>query len=315
MKKAFSILIVVFLVLMAIVVAGSFYLLDFALSPVRPADYAGEIAKMKDDSDDMRQWLDSLQARELLRDTFIVMPDGEKHHAFFASNPDARHGQTAILVHGHQRSSLFMFPYARVYYSKMHCNVVMPDLHAHGMSEGESITMAMREGRDLLSWIDMARNTFGDSVSIVMHGVSMGAASVMNASGEELPGNVKCVVEDCGYSSVWDEFKFQLDDMYSLPPFPLLYAAQWLCKVTKGYGFHENDPVDNVAKCSLPMLFIHGDKDTYVPFYMMQTLFDAKSEPKEKWVTHSAHAESYDDQPEEYFARVAAFVGKWINVE
>ena len=64
------------------------------------------------------------------------------------------------------------------------------------------------------------------NAEIVLYGVSMGGATVMMASGEDLPGNVKAIIEDCGYSSVWDEFSYQLQALFNLPEFPLCSFLQ-----------------------------------------------------------------------------------------
>lgn len=104
---------------------------------------------------------------------------------------------------------------------------------------------------------------------MVVHGISMGAATTMMVSGEAQQPFVKCFVEDCGYTSVWDEFSFQLKDMFGLPEFPLMYTTSWLCNAKYGWNFQEASSLEQVKKCSLPMFFIHGDADTYVPTRMV----------------------------------------------
>lgn len=149
---------------------------------------------------------------------------------------------------------------------------------------------------------------------MVLHGISMGAATVMCVSGERLPDYVKCFVEDCGYTSVWDEFEHELDSQFHLPAFPLLYTTSLQCKLRYGWSFGEASPLRQVARCHKPMLFIHGDRDTYVPFAMMQRLYDAKPEPKQMWIARgSIHAMSFRDHPLEYARRVRLFVDQYIR--
>lgn len=142
----------------------------------------------------------------------------------------------------------------------------------------------------------------------------MGAATTMMVSGEEQKPYVRCFVEDCGYTSVWDQFSKELKEQFGLPAFPLLNVASVLCDWRYGWNFREASALDQVAGCRLPMMFIHGDRDGYVPTWMVYPLYEAKTGDKELWVVPgSEHAASYRDNPGEYTRRVGAFVGRWIR--
>ena len=155
---------------------------------------------------------------------------------------------------------------------------------------------------------------YGDSTSMVVHGISMGAATTMMVSGEPQPDYVKCFVEDCGYTSVWDQFSKELKAQFGLPQFPLMYTADWLCQLEYGWGFKEASALKQVARCHLPMFFIHGDKDDYVPTWMVYKLYEAKPQPKALWIVPEAdHAHSYLFNTEEYTQKVKAFVDKYIQ--
>lgn len=132
--------------------------------------------------------------------------------------------------------------------------------------------------------MNIANEIFGDSTQMVVHGISMGGATTMMVSGEKQQPYVKCFVEDCGYTSVWDEFSHELKSSFHLPAFPLMYTTSWLCEKKYGWNFKEASSLKQVEKCELPMLFIHGDKDTYVPTWMVYPLYEAKPEPKELWI-------------------------------
>ena len=210
-----------------------------------------------------------------------------------------------------------MLHIARIYNKEMHYNVVLPDLHGHGLSQGDDIQMGWFDRLDVLKWIDLAPNMFAtvaDSMRLVVHGISMGAATTMCVSGERTPDYVKCFVEDCGYTSAWDEFAHELRGRFSLPEFPLLYTASWLTQAKYGWSFKEASPLKQVAKCKKPMLFIHGDKDTFVPTWMVYPLYEAKPQPKQLWIAPgSEHAFAYRDHREEYIKKVEAFVGKYCK--
>ncbi|MDE7123091.1 MAG: alpha/beta hydrolase, partial [Alistipes sp.] len=142
------------------------------------------------------------------------------------------------------------------------------------------------------------------------------AATTMMVSGEEQRPYVRCFVEDCGYTSVRDEFRKELRDQFSLPAFPLLPVASALCEAKYGWNFGEASALRQVAKCRLPMLFIHGDADRFVPTWMVYPLFEAKPGEKELWIVPGAtHATSYRDYPEEYARRVGEFVGRYVGAE
>lgn len=203
---------------------------------------------------------------------------------------------------------------AYIYNKVMKMNVVLPALHAHGKSEGNDIQMGWKDRLGVEQWIPIAEKMFrksGRKSKMVIHGISMGAATTMNISGDTTPDYVRCFIEDCGYTSVWDEFANQLKAEFNLPEFPLLYTTSALCRLRYGWSFGEASSLKQVAKCSKPMLFIHGDTDNFVPSGMVYPLFNAKPQPKELWITKgTAHAKSYKDYPEEYSRRVAAFVGR-----
>lgn len=318
MKKVLKRSLLVLLLLAVTVLAGgSWYMLDFALLPgeMHGRDVQGSYNTVLEENPELRPWLDSLMQHRALRDTTVLMRPGERHHALYARAPKPT-GRVAVLVHGYKDSAVGMLHIAHIY-ALMGYNVLLPDLHAHGRSEGKAVEMGWNERHDVLRWLAVANSLFADSTGTtrqVVHGISMGAATVMDVSGEAVPPYVKCYVEDCGYTSVWDEFSHQLHDMFGLPEFPLLYTTSALCKARYGWSFGQASPLRQVSRCQKPMLFIHGDADTYVPYAMLRRLYDAKPQPKQLWIGRgSAHARSYQDHRAEYTQVVAGFVGKYIR--
>lgn len=305
------------LVLAGTLMAATFYMLDYSLSPdpnrLNPtAAYRSLYQRVPD----MQQWVDSLQKCGLLRDTFVTMPSGECHHAYYLPSKRAQ-GRTAIVVHGYRDSALKFMYLGRMYHRDLHYNILMPDLHAHGLSEGESIGMGWNERFDVLHWAAVAEELFrctGRASSMVIHGVSMGAATTMNVSGEELPNYIKGFIADCGYTSVWDEFACQLYEQFALPTFPLLYTTDYLCQKRYGWSFREASPLNQVERCTRPMFFIHGDNDRFVPTEMVHQLFAAKPDPKHIWIVpHTRHADSYTNYPEEYTRQVGLFLNYFVE--
>ena len=322
MKKGIIIAFVIVIVVMVVAtIGGSFYMLDFALAPdAERTDTAASFRQLVEKHPEVKPWLDSLNQRGALCDTFINMPSGERHHGYFirqatdstknmADSTTMSH-PVAIVVHGWRDTAIKFMTIARIYELAGY-HVLMPDLHAHGLSEGEAVQMGWKDRKDVLHWMTVASKLFGTN-DFVIHGVSMGAATTMCVSGEKMPECVKTVrfVEDCGYTSVWDEFSYELKEEFGLSDFPILYASSLLCKIKYGWSFGEASSIKQVRKCPYPMLFIHGDDDTFVPSEMVHLLYEAKQGEKDLWITKGTkHARSYSDYREEYIQRVRAFIG------
>jgi hypothetical protein len=314
MKKGIIIVLaIVVAVLVVATIGGSFYMIDYALAPDgERTDTAKSFRKLVEKHPEVKPWLDSLKQHGALRDTFINMPSGERHHGYFvrqASDSTTTKQPVAIVIHGWRDNAIEFMTIAKIY-EQAGCHVLMPDLHAHGLSEGESVQMGWKDRKDILHWMSVATKLFG-SEDFIIHGVSMGAATTMYVSGEKMPDGIKNVrfIEDCGYTSVWDEFKYELAEEFDLSPFPLLYSSSLLCKIKYGWSFGEASSIKQVKKCPYPMLFIHGDDDTFVPSWMVHPLYEAKQGEKELWITKGTkHAQSYKDYPEEYVKRIKAFV-------
>lgn len=316
MKKGikYSLLGLLMVIIIALV-GGSYYMLGYSLTPKdnKGKDIPASYERVRSEYPFIRSWLDSLQTVGALRDTFIINPEGRQLHAVFAaaSTPTDK---TAVLVHGYEGNAIRMLMIGYLYNNKLGYNIFLPDLQDHGLSGGPAIQMGWKDRLDVLQWMNIANRLYGGNTQMVVHGISMGAATTMMLSGEPQQPFVKCFVEDCGYTSVWDEFSFQLKDMFGLPQFPLMYTTSWLCNAKYGWNFREASSLNQVRKCSLPMFFIHGDDDTYVPTWMVYPLYEAKSEPKELWIVPGAtHAMSYKDYPQEYTERVKKFVEKYIH--
>lgn len=311
MKKiVFWCMLAILLVFVIGTIGGSFYMLDYSLSPEpNRADTAFCFNRQFENYPETRPWVDSLRRIDALRDTFVTMPSGERHHAFFVRNGS---NKTAIIIHGWRDCAIDFLYLARLYERELGgYNVVMPDLHAHGLSEGDMIRMGWLDRKDILYWISLFQTD-----TMVVHGVSMGGATTMMTSGEELPKGIKDMhfVEDCGYTSVWDEFSGELKGQFGLPEFPLMYSTSLLCRLRYGWSFGEASAIAQVGKCKYPMLFIHGDEDTFVPTEMVYRLYEAKPSDKELWITEGAqHAVSYMKHRNEYIQRVRSFVSRPEN--
>lgn len=304
-KKTIWIVTAIVAVVLIALMGASCYMLDYALAPNPDrADTDSCYRKLFSEYPETQPWVDSLRKAQALRDTFIVMPSGERHHALYINNGSER---TALVLHGWRNCSVDILFIARIYDRELGgYNVVVPDIHAHGQSEGDRIRMGWKDRLDQLHWLEVFQTD-----TMVVHGISMGGATTMMLSGETMPQGVKDIhfIDDCGYTSVWDEFTGELDSQFGLPAFPLLYTTSLLSKLTDGWSFQEASALNAVSTSPYPMLFIHGEADTFVPTEMVYRLYEAKQEPKDLWVaTGAIHGQSYKLFRKEYVERVREFM-------
>lgn len=187
-------------------------------------------------------------------------------------------------------------------------NVILVDQRAHGESKGHSICFGIKERYDCLSWINYAVCRFGDDVDINIYGVSMGASTVLMASGLELPDNVKHIVADSPYTSAGDIIKKVCADL-KLPVFlvyPFIYLGALMFAVVK---LDSCDCVSAVKKARIPILLIHGEEDRFVPCEMSETI--RKANPKlihRVTFPNAAHGISYIEDKERYEQLINQFI-------
>ena len=260
-------------------------------------------------------WYDALKAEGTLKDTTITGYNDYKVHAVYAPALDPTQAQgTAIVVHGYTDNHFVFLYLVRMYRDEFNYNVLVPDLQYHGYSEGPAAQFGWLDRFDVEKWIEVAHNVFNDDF-MVLHGVSMGAATVMMASGDDLPPYVRAFVEDCGYSSAYDQFDNTFKQTFPGIAFlrgPILASASIVCNKNYGWKFKEASSVNQLAKCDRPMLFIHGDADDFVPTDHVYKNYEAKVNGyKELWIAPGAvHANSYAKHPQEYTQRVRDFLAK-----
>ena len=294
--------------------AASSFMLTYSLSPTnRGKDLQGSWEYMFENYPELKPWKDSLEQAHALKDTFIHTSDGTRLHAYYvpASIPTRK---TAVIVHGYTDNAIRMMMIGYLYNKSLGYNILLPDLRYSGLSDGTYLQMGWLDRKDVMQWMHVANKIYGDSTQMVVHGISMGGATTMMVSGEPQPDYVKCFVDDCGYTSVWDQFGKELKEQFGLPEIPLLYTSSWLCKWKNGWSFQEASALEQVKKSQLPMLFIHGEKDDYVPTWMVYELYDAKPVPKELWTVPNAdHATSYKLNKETYTEKVKQFTDKYIQ--
>ncbi len=237
------------------------------------------------------------------RDVYQMSFDKLKLHATYfpeIQNMDGKK-KVAICFHGYTSQGLADYIGLSDYYLKRGFAMLLPDARAHGQSEGEYIGFGCLDRKDALVWIDWVIQECGEDVEIILHGTSMGGATVLMASGLDLPKQVKGIVSDCGFTSPKEVFTHVLNSMYHLPAFPAIQGADIINKKLAGYGMDECNAKQEVRKAKVPILFIHGSNDTFVPCKMCHEIYDYCAAPKKKLIVEgAAHAESYYKDMEKY---------------
>lgn len=299
-----KIIIFVLLIIILLMICASYKLYDLALN----AKSSKEILFGSGDNQTPRKedrWIYEYDKKE---DVYINSFDNLRLHGYRVRNNSHK---WAITVHGYTNEAGFMSAMAYKYFS-MGYNLIMPDLRGHGESEGDYIGMGWHDRLDIMKWIDFIVKEDREA-EILLHGVSMGAATVMMVSGEKLPPNVKVIIEDCGYTTAREEFSGKLKSMFKLPAFPFMNICNIICKIKSNYYIFDASAIDQIKKSTVPILFIHGDRDNFVPFYMMDKLYEACNSEKDKVIIEGAgHAKSEKVNTALYWDRVVEFIDKYI---
>lgn len=186
-------------------------------------------------------------------------------------------------------------------------SVLIVDQRASGRSDGYIITFGVREGRDCLAWVDFIIDRFGADAKIILTGISMGAATVMIAAGKELPDSVIGVLADCGYTSARDIIQKVIRQIH-LPVWPVYPLIRWGGKLYGGFDVEEASPLEGMRRCRLPVIFVHGEADDYVPCDMSRINYEACPAPKMLFTVPGAgHGLSYMVDREGYMDALTAF--------
>lgn len=238
--------------------------------------------------------------------------DGLRLHAtYFPAGEKQERTKMVICFHGYTSQGMSDYIGLSDYYQKRGFAMLLPDARAHGASEGEYIGFGCLDRQDALGWIRWAIEELGEETEILLHGTSMGAATLLMLSGLSLPEQVKGIVSDCGFTSPKEVFTHVLHSMYHLPAFPLIPGADLVNRKLAGYGMDECNAKREVEKAKVPILFIHGEADTFVPCSMCDEIYEHCASPKSRLiVAGAAHAESYYKDMENYERALTEFIGQ-----
>ena len=220
---------------------------------------------------------------------------------------------TVIMFHGWNASPTSDFGAGLPYYQSFGLNILLVHQRAQGKSEGKYMTFGIKERRDVHSWVAWHRERFGET-PIVLVGLSMGAATVMMACGEDLPECVKGVIADCGFTSPYEIICSVLRTVH-LPTRPLADMVGWYTKWLADFGLKEYSTLTAMKKMKLPLFLAHGQADTFVPCHMSQSAYDACACEDKHFlcVPEATHGMSFIVQPTEYQTALRDFFTRCLG--
>lgn len=219
-----------------------------------------------------------------------------------------------LCSHGYRSRGKGEFRFISKFYHENGYNILLVDHTASGDSEGSNISFGYHESRDLLLWVNFLTQKFGTDINIILHGISMGCATVLLLAGSgKLPENVKFIIADCGYASVRGQFESVLKSI-NVPAHPLLETVSAINRIKHGFSLSDISPIEAVIKIKIPVLFIHGKRDTFVPASMTKAMYETCTSEKDILLVENAgHAQSYQKNSAAYEEKIIKFTEKYIG--
>lgn len=261
----------------------------------------------KKNIEDGTHWLENQNKEEVWTTSF----DGLKLRGTYIPVEDPK--ACVILFHGYRSSGIQDFGGLLPFYAEKGFSVLMVTQRACGESEGKYITFGIKERKDALRWAEYMDERLQGNLPILLHGLSMGASAVMMAANLPLPKRVVGLVADCGFTAPYDIIAHCGKQWFKLPAFPLVNMLSGVSKMITGCGYRDCSTLDTLAESVLPVLLIHGGKDTFVPTYMTELNFKAAKNCVGKLIVPDAsHALSYLMDPEGYQRELMEFAGKTV---
>lgn len=257
--------------------------------------------------DEIQHWTDSRNYEET-----VMKNSRGQYLKGFLLRPEKKSDVYVLCSHGYRSTGKIGFRYIAKYWHEKGFNVFIVDQQAEGESEGDILSFGYYESQDMLEWVRFLVNEYGGDIKIIMHGVSLGCATVnLTVGSDYLPSNVKFVVSDCGYTSCEDEFEYLLKS-YKMPK-TMANSIARVAKAKYGFDFRYIRPVNALRKAKMPILFIHGGDDSFVPTFMVNDNYNACTSEKKLLIIEGAgHAASYQTDPEKYEAACNEYCEKYL---
>ena len=245
---------------------------------------------------------------------FIKSYDGLKLAARFFPCKDSEKyaNKTIILFHGYRGSGGRDYCCAVKMYHDRGLNVLLVDQRSHGKSEGALITFGIKESLDAVSWVEYICRRFGENTSIFLSGLSMGATTVMLATGRNLPKNVRGVIADCGFTSPAEIISLVARKNFRIKSVVFMRTLDLMCRVVANFSLYQMSTEEILKKSYVPILFIHGLEDSFVPCEMSIRSHAAATADKEIYLIEKAtHGCSFLVEPQKISDALKNFFEKY----
>lgn len=263
--------------------------------------YKGQIAQGK-------QWFREMEPERV----DIVAQDGVALAGLYLHAENSK--GTVILMHGYRMDGYTDFSCVYKYYYDLGYSLLSVFQRAHGLSGGKYICFGIKERFDCRDWALYVADRFGPEHNIFLDGLSMGCTTVLMAAGLELPGNVRGIVADCGFTSPIDQFRHLFKTKYHLPLHPIIDLADIFARLMAGFSYKEYSTLEAMKSCAVPVLFLHGEDDKLVPMEHTVRAFRACSaEKKLITVPGAGHGMSYLTDREQCQRELKNFLDKYTK--
>lgn len=271
-------------------------------NPLMGDDFVGFVKKTREDAVIMQK-LEREPVEVVTRDGLTLR--GEFYRAAEPSDI------TIVCLHGYNSNAYGDYSTRGLSYLHSGYNVLLANHRHHGKSDGKYIGFGVLDRHDVLKWVEAAAKLVPGG-KIFISGVSMGGATAMQCSCLALTPDVKGIIEDCGYTTVREEVEYLAKKMFGFVPKLTIKFIEFYMRKIAGYGMNEADSREAVKHSKVPMLFIHGTDDEFVPTFMGKECYEACTAPKELVLIEGAgHAQSYFKDAAKCAEAVDAFISRY----
>ena len=255
---------------------------------------------------EMETWAREVRAMPRQEFTITAFDGIPLHGKFFEYKPGA---PIELMFHGYRGSAERDLSGGVQRCFMLGRSALIVDQRCSGKSGGHVITFGVREHRDCLSWVDFAVEHFGSDVKLILTGISMGASTVLMASGHDLPENVIGILADCGFTSAKEIIQEVIKQM-GLPPKPCYPFVKLGAKLFGGFELEEYSAIEAVKQAKKPVIFFHGESDNFVPCWMSEKMYEACASRKQLVkVPGAGHGLAFPVDQEGYLKEARAFFG------
>ena len=236
----------------------------------------------------------------------ITSYDGEKMVAHWlpASEPE----RIIIAMHGWRSTWAKDFGLIADYWHDSGCSVLYVEQRGQNLSGGQYMGFGLAERYDCIEWIRYINRKHGTDVPVYLAGISMGATAVLMAAGMRLPYNVRGIIADSAYTSPHEQWKHVVKKNLHMRYGLRGSTARRLCRKKILMNSDEYSTLDAMQSNRVPVLFIHGTDDKFVPLQMTFENYKACDAPKKLFIVPGAgHGMGYYIDPVGYQKMLAEF--------